>query len=443
MATSTPAGHSAAAIGPKKTLNFWQIWNMSFGFLGIQFGWSLQMANMSPIYEYLGAEPDKIPLLWLAAPMTGLLVQPIIGYYSDRTWTRLGRRRPYFLVGAILSSIALFLMPQSSALWMAAGLLWILDASINISMEPMRAFVVDMLPEKQHSRGFAFQSFMIGIGSVVASAMPWMLSNWFGFTHDGSGGIPDSIKWSFYTGAVVLLVAVLYTVFTTKPYPPADMEAFKAFQKEASIKGMFQEVFGAIAHMPDTMKKVALVQFFTWPALFLFWFYYGPAVAVGIFGAEPGTPEYTRGVEFAGLTQSFYNLVTFAVALALPFLAGRLGNPLTHIIGLLAGAAGLFSLQLIDNPNMLFLSMAGIGVAWASILAMPYAILASSLPAGQTGLYMGIFNFFIVLPEIIASLFFGPIMEHVLDNDRMAAITVAGGLMVLAALLTLRIKKSN
>ncbi|MEY4461010.1 MAG: hypothetical protein RL429_999 [Bacteroidota bacterium] len=416
---------------------------MSFGFLGIQFGWSLQMANMSPIYEYLGAEPDKIPLLWLAAPMTGLLVQPIIGYYSDRTWTRLGRRRPYFLVGAILSSIALFLMPQSSALWMAAGLLWILDASINISMEPMRAFVVDMLPEKQHSRGFAFQSFMIGIGSVVASAMPWMLSNWFGFTHDGSGGIPDSIKWSFYTGAVVLLVAVLYTVFTTKPYPPADMEAFKAFQKEASIKGMFHEVFGAIAHMPDTMKKVALVQFFTWPALFLFWFYYGPAVAVGIFGAEPGTPEYTRGVEFAGLTQSFYNLVTFAVALALPFLAGRLGNPLTHIIGLLAGAAGLFSLQLIDNPNMLFLSMAGIGVAWASILAMPYAMLASSLPAGQTGLYMGIFNFFIVLPEIIASLFFGPIMEHVLDNDRMAAITVAGGLMVLAALLTLRIKKSN
>jgi maltose/moltooligosaccharide transporter len=443
MASSTSAGHSAAAIGPKKTLNFWQIWNMSFGFLGIQFGWSLQMANMSPIYEYLGAEPDKIPLLWLAAPMTGLLVQPIIGYYSDRTWTRLGRRRPYFLVGAILSSIALFLMPQSSALWMAAGLLWILDASINISMEPMRAFVVDMLPEKQHSRGFAFQSFMIGIGSVVASAMPWMLSNWFGFTHDGSGGIPDSIKWSFYTGAVVLLVAVLYTVFTTKPYPPADMEAFKAFQKEASIKGMFHEVFGAIAHMPDTMKKVALVQFFTWPALFLFWFYYGPAVAVGIFGAEPGTPEYTRGVEFAGLTQSFYNLVTFAVALALPFLAGRLGNPLTHIIGLLAGAAGLFSLQLIDNPNMLFLSMAGIGVAWASILAMPYAMLASSLPAGQTGLYMGIFNFFIVLPEIIASLFFGPIMEHVLDNDRMAAITVAGGLMVLAALLTLRIKKSN
>ncbi|MEY3941411.1 MAG: hypothetical protein RIR07_297, partial [Bacteroidota bacterium] len=190
MASNNPAGHSAAAIGPKKTLNFWQIWNMSFGFLGIQFGWSLQMANMSPIYEYLGAEPDKIPLLWLAAPMTGLLVQPIIGYYSDRTWTRLGRRRPFFLVGAILSSIALFLMPQSSALWMAAGLLWILDASINISMEPMRAFVVDMLPEKQHSRGFAFQSFMIGIGSVVASAMPWMLSNWFGFTDDGSGGIP-------------------------------------------------------------------------------------------------------------------------------------------------------------------------------------------------------------------------------------------------------------
>ncbi|MEY2999375.1 MAG: hypothetical protein RLZZ02_1184 [Bacteroidota bacterium] len=424
----------------KPRLNFWQIWNMSFGFLGIQFGWSLQMANMSPIYKSLGADADSIPMLWLAAPMTGLLVQPVIGYWSDRTWTPLGRRRPYFLVGALLASMALFFMPQSSTLWMAAGLLWILDASINISMEPFRAFVVDMLPEEQHSRGFTFQSFMIGVGSVVASALPWMMSNWFNVSDPaGYTGIPTSVVYSFYAGAVVLLLAVLYTVFTTKPYPPADMVAFKALQAKASVGDMVHEIFGSIRHMPKVMRQVALVQFFTWPGLFLMWFYYSPAVAEDIFHAAPNTPEYAQGVEFAGLTLSYYNLITFLFAFGIGTLAVKLGNQRTHFLCLAAGALGLFSLSWIENPNMLFLSMTGVGIAWASILSMPYAMFAGSLPKDKVGMYMGIFNFFIVLPEIIAALGFGWIMQNVLGNDQLLAVALGGGLMLFAGLLALRV----
>lgn len=399
------------------------------------------MANMSPIYEYLGADPDQIPMLWLAAPMTGLLVQPIIGYLSDRTWhPRWGRRRPYFMVGALLASIALVFMPMSSALWMAAGLLWILDASINISMEPFRAFVVDMLPEKQHSRGFAFQSFMIGIGSVIASALPWMMTNWFGIESVEGEGIPLSVRMSFYVGAAVLFAAVMYTVLTTKPYPPTDMEAFKARRAKASIGDFFQEVFGSIGKMPRPMKQVALVQFFTWPGLFLMWFYYSPAVAVNVFGAEStATDLYKEGIEFAGLTLSYYNLITFLFALAIPEIARRMGNQTTHFICLLAGGVGLVSLQWITNPNWLFVSMTGVGIAWASILSMPYAMMAHSLPKAKIGLYMGIFNFFIVLPEIIASLGFGYIMEYWLGNDRMMAVMLGGALMIFAGILSLRV----
>jgi len=284
-------------IENKPRLSFWQIWNMSFGFMGIQFGWGLQMANMSAIYEYLGAKPEEIPMLWLAAPLTGLIVQPIIGYMSDRTWTSLGRRRPYFLVGAILSSIALVFMPNSSAIWMAAGLLWILDASINVSMEPFRAFVVDMLPDEQHSKGFAMQSLMIGIGAVIASALPWMMSNWFGISNESVlGSIPDSVKFSFYIGAVAFFGAVMYTIFTTKPYPPADIEAFRAKNKQSQGAGKaIREIVDAIVNMPQTMRQVALVQFFTWPGLFLMWFYYSVAVANNIFGASEGA-AYTEGV---------------------------------------------------------------------------------------------------------------------------------------------------
>ena len=425
----------------KRTLGFWEIWNMSFGFMGIQFGWGLQMANMSPIYEYLGAKPEEIPMLWLAAPLTGLLVQPIIGAWSDRTWTSLGRRKPFFLVGAILSSIALVFMPNSTALWMAAGLLWILDASINVSMEPFRAFVVDMLPEKQHSKGFAMQSFMIGVGAVVASALPWLLGNVFGVVNDPeSGGIPDTVKWSFYLGAVAFLGAVMWTVLKTTPYPPTPDE-LAAMKERRGAGEVLSEVIQGITNMPKTMRRVALVQFFTWPGLFLMWFYYSSAVAVDVFQSEPGSLAYTKGVEFAGLTLAFYNLVTFLFALLLPRLAKEVGKRTTHLLCLSCGAVGLISVSWVHDPNVLFASMTGVGIAWASILAMPYAMLAPCLPPEKVGLYMGIFNFFIVLPEIIASLGFGWLMEHILDGNRMHAVMIGGGLMLLAGMLTLRVPK--
>ena len=327
----------------KRNLGFWEIWNMSFGFLGIQFGWGLQMANMSPIYEYLGAKPEEIPMLWLAAPLTGLVVQPIIGAWSDRTWTSLGRRKPFFLVGAILSSIALVFMPNSTALWMASWTSLDFDASINVSMEPFRAFVVDMLPEKQHSKGFAMQSFMIGVGAVVASALPWLLGNVYGVVNDpASEGIPATVKWSFYLGAGAFLGAVLWTVLKTKPYPLFSEELAQMRQRRG-FKEVVTEVAHGITHMPVTMRRVALVQFFTWPGLFLMWFYYSSAVAVDVFEAAPGTPGYTAGVEFAGLTLAFYNLVTFLFALVLPKMAERLGKRWTHLICLVCGALGLIS----------------------------------------------------------------------------------------------------
>lgn len=433
----------AASIENKPELNFFQIWNMSVGFFGIQFGWMLQMGNMSAIYEFLGAEAEDIPMLWLAAPLTGLIVQPIIGYFSDRTWTRLGRRRPYFLVGAILSSIALIWMPNSSALWMAAGLLWVMDASINISMEPFRAFVVDMLPEHQQSKGFAMQSFMIGAGSVIAGYLPFVLTEWLGVSKVAiDGGIPPAVVYSFYIGAGFFMSAVLYTIFTTKPYPPADLEAFRNEQKSAVGLEMFTEIFDAIRNMPTTMKQVALVQFFTWPGLFLMWFYFTTAVATNIFGGTPGDEAYTDGVIFANGAMSFYNLITFFFALFIPIMARRFTKRITHLICLTAGGIGLLSVGMITSPWMLYLSMTGVGIAWASILSMPYALLGGSLPPAKVGIYMGIFNFFIVLPEIIASLGFGWIMEHVLGNDRILAIMVGGGLLIVAAVLCLRITEA-
>lgn len=430
----------------KPQLNFFQIVNMSVGFFGIQFGWSLQMGNMSVIYELLGAKPHEIPMLWLAAPLTGLIIQPIIGYMSDRTWTRLGRRKPYFLMGAIFSSIALIFMPNSSELWMAAGLLWILDASINVSMEPFRALVVDILPEKQHNRGFAMQSVMIGLGSVAAGYLPLMLSEWFGIAKTAAPGvIPPMVTLSFYFGAAFFLGAVLYTIFSTKSYPPEDIEAFRKKNAESKgIKNAVQEIIGSVLTMPRKMKQVALVQFFTWPGLFLMWFYFVPAVAANIYGGEPGTESYGDGVLFANGAMAYYNIVTFFFALfILPYMASALSNRITHMICLGAGALGLISIGFISSPGWLYLSMTGVGIAWASILAMPYAIFGSSLPKEKVGIYMGIFNFFIVLPEIIASLGFGWIMENVLDNNRLLAVMVGGGLLLLAAILCLQISKDT
>jgi maltose/moltooligosaccharide transporter len=442
MASGSVASTTTTTYKPR--LNFWQIFNMSFGFFGIQFGWDLQRANMGPIYEYLHASPEQIPLLFLAAPLTGLIVQPIIGYMSDRTWHPWwGRRRPYFFVGAVLSTICLFLMPNSSVLWMAAGLLWILDTAGNIAMEPFRAFVADKLPEEQRTKGFATQSLMIGLGGSIASALPWLLANLFNVSSSNAGGgIPPSVKYAFYIGGAMFLMSVLYTVFTTKEYPPKEGD--NTIGSHGGLIAGAREIFHSIANMPPKMKQLALVQFFTWPGLFLMWFYYSSAVGRNIFGAESETDVvYTKGVEFAGLTLSFYNVVAFIFALMLPAIANAIGRRLTHSLCLLCGAAGLIAVGFVTDKNMLFACMIGVGIAWSSILSMPYAMLAGSLPENKIGVYMGIFNFFIVLPEIIASLFFGKIMEYWLDNNRMLAVQIGGALMILAALICYFIVKER
>lgn len=432
----------------KPRLSLSQIINMSVGFFGIQFGWDLQRANMGPIYNVLGAHPDDIPLLFLAAPLTGLIVQPIVGYLSDRTWhPKWGRRRPYFFIGAVLSSIAIILMPHSSALWMAAGLLWVMDVFGNVSMEPFRAFVADKLPDSQLNRGFVMQSLMIGLGGSIASALPWLLRNWFNMKNTAAKGIiADNVKFSFYIGAFFFLAAVLYTVFTSKEYPPADV-GFKEKVKESNkgFGGGVKEIFSSIREMPPRMRIVSLIQFFTWPGLFLMWFYYAIAVAYHIFGAKTDTdPAFGDGKDFAGLTLSFYNVITFAFAFVLPFIADKLGRKTTHSLCLLIGAMGLISVAFVHDKNMLFLCMTGVGIAWASILSMPYAMLGSVIPPSKIGIYMGIFNFFIVLPEIMASLGFKYLMKYVLNNDMMLAVQLGGVLMIVAALICfIFIKEKN
>jgi len=424
---------------PRRTS--WQILNMSFGFLGIQFGWGLQMANMSAIYEYLGARADQIPMLWLAAPLTGLLVQPLIGHASDNTWGRLGRRRPYFLAGAILSSLALLLMPRCSALWMAAGLLWILDASINISMEPFRAFVADILPDEQRTSGFAMQSVLIGLGAIGASALPWLLGNYFHLGAENSGqAIPITVRLSFYIGSAAFLGAVLWTIVTTPEYPPDDLEGFRRRKAESASAGLAgrmvgsaREIIAAVGAMPKVMRQLAWVQLLTWLGLFCMWLYFPVAVAHNVFGAaDRNSAQFTHGVEWAGICFGMYSAVCFVFSFSLPPLARRLGRKNTHSLCLSCGALGLISVAFIHHPNLLLLPMAGVGIAWASILSMPYSVLAGALPPERTGVYMGIFNFFIVLPEIMASLFFGWVMNHLLHNNRMAAV-IAGGIFLLAA----------
>lgn len=411
---------------------------MSVGFFGIQFGWDLQRANMGRIYENLGANPDEVPILFLAAPLTGLLVQPIIGYLSDNTWhPKWGRRRPYFMIGAILSSIALIAMPHSSALWMAAGLLWVLDVFGNVSMEPFRAFVTDKLPDSQVNRGFIMQSLMIGLGGSIASALPWIMRNVFNLENTADiGGIPQNVQWSFYLGAFFFLASVLYTVFTTREYSPEELGIKKEEEKKGGIADGVREILHALRNMPKRMQIVSLVQFFTWPGLFLMWFYYTTAVAVNVFGGKDASdPVYAEGADFGSLTLSYYSVVTFLFALVLPFIADKLGRKLTHSLCLLAGAIGLISVAWVQNKYLLYVSMTGVGVAWASILSMPYAMLSGSLPKEKVGIYMGIFNFFIVLPEIIASLGFGWLMRNVLNNDRLLAVQIGGGLMILAAII--------
>ena len=427
-------------MNEKQSLSFWQIWNMSFGFLGIQFGWGLQMANMSSIYSFLGAKEHELSLLWIAAPLTGLIIQPIVGYMSDRTWIGLGRRRPYFLIGAILASIALVAMPHSSTLWMAVGLLWILDASINVTMEPFRAFVADKLPAEQRAKGFSVQSLFIGLGAVIASAMPWLLINWFGVesgtTEDGA--IPKAVMISFHIGAAALFVAVLYTIMTTPEYPPEDMEEFERMKADSrGIGGFLVELGNGIGSMPKTMRQLAVVQFFTWTGLFCMWIYWTPAIARQVFGGDPSNEAAWKTVieeagAWTGICFATYNLVCFAFLFVLLALSRKFSSKIIHLVCLMIGGLGLISVMFVTDQQMLLVSMTAVGIAWASILSMPYAILSSVLPPAKMGFYMGVFNFFIVIPQVIVSLTMGKIVGSVFGGDSMMAIIIGGVAMFIA-----------
>lgn len=424
----------------KPRLSFWQIWNMSFGFLGIQFGFALQNANVSRIFETLGAAPDKLPILWLAAPVTGLLVQPIIGYYSDRTWSdRWGRRRPFFAVGALLATVALFIMPNAAVLWVAVLMLWLLDASINISMEPFRAFVGDMLPNEQRTSGFAMQSFFIGTGAVIASALPYIFTNWLGLTNTApEGSIPDAVRWSFYLGGVAYFLAVMWTVFNTEEYPPDDIEQLREENAAVGIYEGIRESFLGIFKMPKTMVQLSAVQFFSWFALFAMWIYMTSAVTSHLYGAtDTSSGLYNEGADWVGVCFAVYNGVAALVAFLLPVIAKRLSRRITHLLSLCCGGLGLLSVYFISDPNLLLLSMVGVGIAWASILSMPYAIISSILPASKMGYYMGVFNFFIVIPQIVAASILGYMLSTFFGNVSIYALLIGGASFLLAGLLCL------
>ena len=433
---------------PKPKMSVLQIIFMSFGFLGIQFGFALQNGNTSRILRSFGADVEQLPMFWIVAPLVGMIVQPIIGHYSDRTWNKLGRRKPYFLVGAILSSIALVVLPNSGlltsvipVLWMGAGMVMIMDASFNVSMEPFRALVADNLPESQRTSGFAIQTFLIGIGAVVGSALPSLLAQ-MGFSQEaGPSGVADNIRYSFYIGAVVFMAAILVTVFFSKEYPPEQYAQYHG-QADTDIKekSSLWDIFTDFKNMPRTMKQLGLVQFFSWFALFSMWVFTTDAVATHVYGL---TGDYSQSIEYntAGnmVSSAFgvYNLVAAVYALCLPLLAKFLGRKGTHAFSLLAGGLGLLSIYFIKDPAMLTYSMIGVGLAWASILAMPYVILSGSIPAGKLGIYMGIFNFFITLPQIVNGIFGGFIVKHFYNGQSIYAIVLAGFLLICAAVSVL------
>ncbi|MCK9410604.1 MAG: MFS transporter [Bacteroidetes bacterium] len=419
---------------------------MSFGFLGIQFGFALQNANVSRIFETLGASINDIPILWIAAPTTGLIVQPIIGYLSDRTWGKLGRRRPYFLTGAMLATAALFVMPNSPVLWFAAMMLWIMDASINISMEPFRALVADLLPSDQRTTGFVVQSFFIGLGAIVASALPYMLTNWFGVSNSASPGeIPQSVIYSFYAGGVAFIGAVGWTVFRTKEYPPQDIETFEREKNESKgILTGLKEILVSFAEMPKTMKQLAVVQFFSWFALFCMWIYTTSAVTSHIYkAADASSALYNEGADWVGVLFAAYNGFAAVVAFLIPVIARWTSRKVVHMISLVIGGISLASFYVITDPTMLLIPMVGVGLAWASILSMPYAILAGSLPPKKIGVYMGIFNFFIVIPQIAAAGVLGYIMSTFLNNEAINALLLGGCSMVLSGIMTLFVNDAD
>jgi len=436
-----------SALRVKPRLSFWQIWNMSFGFLGIQFGFALQNGNMSRIFETMGAKQDELAFLWLAAPTTGLVIQPIIGYLSDRTWSpRWGRRRPFFLVGAICASLALLVMPHVSALWMAAGMLWIMDSSINISMEPFRALVGDMLPSNQRTTGFGAQTFFIGIGAVVGSLLPYIFTKWLHFDNVAPAGqISPSLKYAFYTGGIIYFLAVLWTVIRTHEYPPENLAEFEAEkQRTAGFWHGVRESFAGISSMPRTMRQLAVVQFFSWLALFSLWIYATPAITSHIYHTSDTTSKlYNEGADWVNVCFSVYNGVSALAALALPIIARATSRRVTHLLCLTAGGLGLISIYFVQSPQLLLVSMIGVGVAWASILSIPYAMLAGALPANKMGYYMGVFNFFIVLPQMVAGVTLGFLTKNVFHNEPVLTLVFGGCAMILSGLLTLRVHDAD
>lgn len=429
----------------KKKLSFWQIWNMSFGFLGIQFGFALQGGFMSRIFQTLGAEKDTIPFLWIAAPLTGLLVQPIVGYLSDRTWhPRFGRRKPFFFFGAIMSTIALFFAPYSSALWMAAGALWILDASINVSMEPFRALVADKLPESQRSFGFVVQTLIIGIGTWVASNLPWLMTELGAANTAAPGVVPDSVKYAFGIGAFVLFTSILFTILKTEEYPPEDLDAFE--REKESKKGFFRgakEVFQLIVTMPTVMKQLGLVQFFSWFAFFTMWSFATPAITEHVFGAtDTSSAAYNTAADQVGNYLGTYGLVSMFFALILSFVASKIkiNRKLLHLFSLLAGGLGFILIYYVSEPWMLHICFALVGIAWASILSMPYAMLSGSVESNKMGTYMGIFNMFIVIPQIVAALGGVNFLYKILFGEAVInTMLLAGTLLIVAGLCNLLI----
>ncbi len=436
-----------SALRVKPRLSFWQIWNMSFGFLGIQFGFALQNGNMSRIFETMGAKQDELAFLWLAAPATGLIIQPIVGYLSDRTWSpRWGRRRPFFLVGAICASLALLVMPHVSALWMAAGMLWIMDSSINISMEPFRALVGDMLPSNQRTTGFGAQTFFIGIGAVVGSLLPYIFTKWLHFDNVAPAGqISPSLKYAFYTGGIIYFLAVLWTVIRTREYPPENLAEFEAEkQRTAGFWHGVRESFAGISSMPRTMRQLAVVQFFSWLALFSLWIYATPAITSHIYHTSDTTSKlYNEGADWVNVCFSVYNGVSALAALALPIIARATSRRVTHLLCLTAGGLGLISIYFVQSPQLLLVSMIGVGVAWASILSIPYAMLAGALPANKMGYYMGVFNFFIVLPQMVAGVTLGFLTKNVFHNEPVLTLVFGGCAMILSGLLTLRVHDAD
>jgi maltose/moltooligosaccharide transporter len=439
----------STALKEKPRMNFWQIFSMSFGFLGIQFGFALQNGNASRILQNFGADVHELSWFWLVAPLTGMLVQPLVGYYSDRTWNRLGRRKPFFLVGTILSCLALIFLPNAdiflsikSALLIGAGILMIMDASINVAMEPFRALVADNLRVDQNTFGFSIQTFLIGVGAVAGSYLPSILADYFGFSREGlNGGVAPNVIWSFYIGAMVFFGAILVTLIFAKEYPPEEYKSYHGDVKEDK-KGLMN-IFHDFKAMPSTMKQLGLVQFFSWFALFSMWVFTTPAVAHHIYGLamdDTHSLAFNKAGDEVGKAFGMYNLVATVYALLLPFIAMKIGKQWTHAFSLIAGGIGLIGIYFCTSPDQLIYCMIGVGIAWASILAMPYALLAGSIPAGKMGIYMGIFNFFITLPQIVNGVFGGLVVKYAYNNNAIYALLFAGVFMILGAFTVLKVK---